>query len=208
MKASLPRYVGAGVYVRPVPPPVMVTVPCPAAECVTIFSVSPVSGRSESLASTASGVGPAFWCTDNPTSFAALGGSLTGSTVIVNVCSEKFTPPLAVPPLSVRRTVTVASPLRFAPGVNVSVPLEATAGATEKSVAFVSPVMVKPVSDWPVSLAGPTMAPVAQPTTVLAPLSSFTTWLAPLVNAGGSFTAVTVRVTVRLVLFTIPSLAR
>ena len=46
---------------------------------------------------------------------------------------------------------------------------------------------------WPDSLAGPAEIPVAQPLTVWAPASSFTVWFAPLVNAGESFTAVTMK---------------
>ena len=41
-----------------------------------------------------------------------LGGSLTGVTVMVKVCgAEVSMPPLAVPPSSIKRTVTVALPL-------------------------------------------------------------------------------------------------
>ena len=47
-----------------------------------------------------------------------LGASLTALTVIVNVCvSLVSSPPLAVPPSSVRKTLTVAEPFAFAAGV-------------------------------------------------------------------------------------------
>src|SRR5688572_30021588 len=51
----------------------------------------------------------------------ACGGSLTGFTVIVKVTDpEVSTPPFAVPPLSVRYTVTVAEPNAFIAVLNVS----------------------------------------------------------------------------------------
>src|SRR6516225_5734194 len=47
-----------------------------------------------------------------------LGASFTGVTVIVNVCGALVsTPPLAVPPSSWARTVTVAHPLASGAGV-------------------------------------------------------------------------------------------
>jgi hypothetical protein len=46
------------------------------------------------------------------------GTSLTGLTVIVNVCEvEVSCPPLAVPPSSLRTIVMVADPLAFVAGV-------------------------------------------------------------------------------------------
>ena len=47
-----------------------------------------------------------------------LGASLTGVTVIVNVCGARVsTPPLAVPPLSLSVSVIVAVPMAFGAGV-------------------------------------------------------------------------------------------
>ena len=45
------------------------------------------------------------------------GGWLTGRTVTVNVWVVVVVPPVAVPPLSVTRTVIVAVPLALAAGV-------------------------------------------------------------------------------------------
>ncbi len=123
------------------------------------------------------------------------GASLTAVTVMVNVCSPELSvPPLAVPPSSAIRSVIVAEPLALAAGVKVSVPLAATAGPAAKRAAFVLPVTVKPTvwADSPV----PALIPVAQPATDAAPESSLTVWFAPLVNAGASFTPVTVMVNV------------
>src|SRR6185436_2976919 len=65
---------------------------------------------------------------------AKLGASFTGITRIVNVWSALVSwPPLAVPPLSNSRTVTVAEPKAFAAGVYVSVPVGLMAGNTLKS---------------------------------------------------------------------------
>ncbi len=48
----------------------------------------------------------------------AEGGSLPGVTVIVNACpTDVFTPPFAVPPLSVTLTVKEELPLAFGAGV-------------------------------------------------------------------------------------------
>jgi hypothetical protein len=51
--------------------------------------------------------------------------------------SDWFTPPFAVPPLSVTRTPRVAVPFSFAAGVKVSVPVAEIAGWTEKSAGLV-----------------------------------------------------------------------
>src|SRR3989442_541636 len=51
------------------------------------------------------------------------GGWLTRSTVIVKEFVSESTPPLAVPPLSLRVTVIVALPNWLVAGVNVSVPV-------------------------------------------------------------------------------------
>ncbi len=53
-----------------------------------------------------------------------LGAELMRLTVIVKVCAaDVSTPPLAVPPLSCSKTVTVAVPKAFSAGVYVSVPV-------------------------------------------------------------------------------------
>ena len=81
----------------------------------------------------------------------------------------------------------VALPLALAAGVNVSVPLDATAGPAANSALLLLPVTSK-VTVCPTSLT-PGLMPVAQPATVCAPLSSRTVWSAPLVNDGASLTA-------------------
>src|SRR4051812_49286057 len=62
-----------------------------------------------------------------------VGASLTGFTVIVKVCNDVSAPRLAVPPLSFRRTATVAVPYALPAGVNVRVPFGEIAGDAEKS---------------------------------------------------------------------------
>src|SRR4051794_40398440 len=59
------------------------------------------------------------------------GVSLTGVTVMTNVTgAEVSAPPLAVPPLSCRRTVTVALPLASGAGVKLNTPVGLTVGGT------------------------------------------------------------------------------
>ena len=54
---------------------------------------------------------------------------MTGITVIRKVFDEEVScPPLAVPPLSLRNTVTVAMPLALVAEVNVKVPAGFIAG--------------------------------------------------------------------------------
>ena len=67
-----------------------------------------------------------------------LGTSFTAVTLITNVCAALVsTPPLAVPPLSCKRTVIVALPLAFAAGVKVRLPFEEfTAGSTLNSASL------------------------------------------------------------------------
>ena len=92
-----------------------------------------------------------------------LGAALTPDTVIRNVCDvDVSAPPLAVPPLSDNVSVIVADPLASVAGVKVSVPFDATAGATLKSAAFVLPVTLN-VSVWPASSGPPALIAVAQP---------------------------------------------
>src|SRR5262249_59036652 len=103
-------------------------------------------------------------------------------------------PPLAVPPSSLRRMVMVAEPLASAAGVNVSVPSAATAGAALNRAGLVLPVTSN-ASDCPDSLAGPLLMPVAQPVIDCGPASSLTTTSAPFVNNGGAVTGSTSRAT-------------
>src|SRR5262245_37644601 len=71
-----------------------------------------------------------------------LGGSLTAPTVITKVCAGDVSLPLlAVPPLSCRRTVTVAEPLALVAGVNVRVPLAAIAGWAENKALLLLETM-------------------------------------------------------------------
>ena len=56
--------------------------------------------------------------------FTNVGSSFTAFTVMVNVCvANVSSPPLAVPPLSLSTTETVATPLAFDASVYVSVPV-------------------------------------------------------------------------------------
>ena len=65
---------------------------------------------------------------------AKLGASLTGVTVMVNVCGSLVSsPPLSVPPSSDSVTVTFATPLAFGARAYVSVPFGETAGWTLNS---------------------------------------------------------------------------
>ena len=89
----------------------------------------------------------------------------------------------------------VALPNASAAGVKVSVPFEATAGATLKSAAFVLPVTLN-VSVWPASSAGPALSAVAHPASLYRPLSSSTVTSAPFVKLGASLRGVTLSVTV------------
>src|SRR4030095_1074260 len=71
------------------------------------------------------------------------GTSLTELTVMVKLCDEVSTPPLAVPPLSFKATVMTADPFALATDVKVSVPLESIAGPAENNAEFVLPVIWK-----------------------------------------------------------------
>ena len=67
-----------------------------------------------------------------------LGASLIASTVMLKVCGDDVSaPPFDVPPLSCSTSVIVAVPFASGAGVNVSVPVGETAGATLKRAAFV-----------------------------------------------------------------------
>ena len=62
--------------------------------------------------------GPALSSAEAEVPPAKLGASLTAVTLMTKVCgAEVSLPPLAVPPLSCARTVTVAVPFAFAAGV-------------------------------------------------------------------------------------------
>ena len=85
----------------------------------------------------------------------AVGLSLTGVTVIVNVCGALASiPPLAVPPSSFARRPTVAVPFAFAASVYVSVPLVATVGTRAEQGGLVFDVISK-VTIWAALVGGP-----------------------------------------------------
>src|SRR5687768_5638923 len=98
------------------------------------------------------------------------------------------------PPLSCSCTETVATPLAFAAGVNVSVPLDEIAGCTENRLLLL--LLTRNVNVCVLSLAGPGEMPVAQLETICGPASSPTTTSGPPVNTGGSLTALTVNTNV------------
>ena len=123
--------------------------------------ISPRSG-STSLPSTP-GAGTVSTVSSSvvPVSAMAVGGSFTGTTVMVNVTgADWLTPPLAVPPLSCSTSVIVAMPLANGAGVYVNVPSDATAGWVLNRAVFVLPVTLK-VSVCAASSAGPALIAVA-----------------------------------------------
>ena len=72
----------------------------------------------------------------------AVGASLTQLTVMVKfTVAEVSTPPLAVPPLSCRLTLTVAVPNAFGAGVNVSTPAAEMEGCAVKSALLLLAAM-------------------------------------------------------------------
>ena len=73
-------------------------------------------------------------------------------------------PPLAIPPLSTARTVTVADPRASSPWLKVSVPFGRTCGWTVNRPGL--SLVTLNVTDWPASAGGPGEMPVAQPGTV------------------------------------------
>src|ERR1051325_9175172 len=102
-----------------------------------------------------------------------VGASLMEVMVMRNVWGGGVTPPpLAVPPLSWRVTVTVTLPFSSGAGVKLSVPVGLSEGCTEKRLGLVF-VNVK-VKTWLDSFAGPGEMEVAQLLTIRAPESSFT----------------------------------
>src|SRR6185436_16795800 len=120
--------------------------------------------------------------------------------------AERSLPPFAVPPLSRRRMVTFADPVVPATGVNVSVPLELTAGWTLKRPGLVFPVTSN-VSVWADSFAEPALMPVAQPAKDAAPAELSAVTVGPQEKLGGSLTGLTVIVTVAVFEVLEPSLA-
>ena len=103
------------------------------------------------------------------------GASFTGVTVMVKVFVARSTPPLTVPPSSATTTVTSVAPFAFAAGVNVSVPLAASAGC-ELNSAGLAAVTLTTLTVCVLSLTGPTLK-VANAPTVCAAVSSSTTKL-------------------------------
>jgi hypothetical protein len=114
---------------------------------------------------------PEFFCAVWFGPLVKLGAWLTNKTVIVNVCGALVsTPPLAVPPSSCSRTVTVADPLALAAGVYVNVPFAAIVGCAVNSAVLSLPTIK--FSVCPASFAGPALIPVAHPATVCGPAFS------------------------------------
>src|SRR4029077_10254479 len=127
------------------------------------------------------------------------GTSFTAVTAMVKVCAALVSdPPLAMPPLSCRATVTVAVPFALAAVVYVNVPLAAIAGCVANS-ALLLLVTVK-LSAWPISSAGPALIDVAHAATVWAPASSSTVWFAPAAKLGESLTETIVTLIVAVLL--------
>src|SRR4051794_32946326 len=102
-------------------------------------------------------------------------------------------PPLAVPPLSCNPTVTVAEPLAFEAGVNVSSPAGLIDGCVAKSALLSFVAVNESVCDD--SSDGPPLTPAAH-AAEYAPLSSLTLMFVPAVKDGASLTALIVIVTV------------
>src|SRR5947208_3128549 len=79
-----------------------------------------------------------------------LGGSLTAVTVMVKVCgADVSTPPFAVPPLSCKRTVTVALPLALGAVVYVKAPVALMLGWTENKGLL--SLVTRKLTVWPAS---------------------------------------------------------
>src|SRR5207245_5420600 len=100
---------------------------------------------------------------------------------MVNVCGgDVSTPPLAVPPMSFRTSVTTEDPDVFGLGVNVSVPFELSSGPIENSPGFVKSVTLK-FTVCPDSSGGPGEIAVAQLLIVWSGAFSLTTISGPFV---------------------------
>ncbi len=99
------------------------------------------------------------------------GASLTGLTVMVNVCVPLVSvPPLAVPPSSCSVTDTVAVPNAFAARGVGQIP-SGVDGGLDGEQALLS-LVTSNVTVCADSLAGPAAMPVANPATVCGPASS------------------------------------
>src|SRR5659263_162196 len=126
---------------------------------------------------------------------------------MVNVwATDVSTPPLAVPPSSWMRTVTVAVPFMLAAGVYVRVPVAAMAGWTAKRLLLLFVTLTFRV--WPDSLEGPALTLVAHPAIVFGPQFSRTIWSALPVNEGVSLIGFTVTFTAISAMPPYPSLTR
>src|SRR5665213_1716078 len=120
-----------------------------------------------------------------------VGGWFTNCTVIVKVWGALvFWPPLAVPPLSIAVTDTVATPLELAAGVKVSVPAGLMAGCTENRALLLLLTMNVTVCD--ASSGGPGLMFVRKLLNELDSLFSSTVTFVPSVNDGGWFTGMIV----------------
>ena len=88
----------------------------------------------------------------------------------------------------------------------MSVPLESTAGPWPKANADGLSFVTVNVTVWPLSFAGPGLMLVAHPITVTSPEQRLAVGSAPFVKPGGSFTELTVIVTVAAAEPSVPSL--
>src|SRR3954471_23869891 len=154
---------------------------------------------------------PESWTTDwsGDAGNVKLGASFTPVTVMVNVLVALVsTPPFAVPPLSVRWTLTSADPLALSAGVKVRLPVvSSTEGWTENRAVL--SLVAWNVSVCPDSSAGPVDIADARPGSDCAPASSSTVWSgdAGSVKLGASLTPVTVMVNVLVGLVSTPLFA-
>ena len=139
----------------------IVTWPCAGwvtVAIVMIWALTPPAcssgGPATSLASTSMLLPELFSPTDLRSPL-AVGASLTGVTVIVNVCAAlRLTFGRTPDPLSCALTLTVATPFAFAAVLNVSVPLVEMAGCWE-NMLFLSLETTNPASCCVASFDGP-----------------------------------------------------
>ena len=115
------------------------------------------------------------------------------------------TPPLAVPPSSLKRSEIFAIPDCSGAGVKVSTPVAETVGPALNNAALSFAVMVK-VRPCAVSGSPSSMAE-AQGSIDCAPESSSTVWFGPTVKLGASLMPLTVMVTFCGVLASTPPFA-
>ena len=121
------------------------------------------------------------------------GASLTPSTVTENdIVTDVSTPPLAVPPSSIRTRLTTAEPSTSAAGVKDRMPSRPTEGPAAKSPVFELPVTRKE-RPCAASSTGPEEMSAAQPVEYVAEPSSTVTF-PPGVKDGASLTATIVMV--------------